>query len=69
MASAWGKSWGAAFGVAFGAIASAPTATPPEPPKYYAVEQKKSEGELLMVQALEEDEILLSMLHVLVEEL
>lgn len=46
-----------------------PESVPEEPPKYYAVEKPKSEGELLMVQALEEDEMLLAMLHVLVEEL
>lgn len=42
---------------------------PEDPPKYYAVEKPKHEGQILMAQALEEDEMLLAMLHVLVEEL
>lgn len=46
-----------------------PQSVPEEPPKYYAIEKPKSDGELLIVQALEEDEMLLAMLHVLVEEL
>jgi len=59
-----------ATGIASGPfIDGPPESVPEEPPKYYAVEKPKSEGELLMAQAMEEDEMILAMLHVLVEEL
>ncbi len=70
MASAWGKSWGAAFGVAWGAIAVTAPVAPAEPHKYYSVEApKQSQGELLMAQALDEDDAVLAMLQVLIMEM
>lgn len=77
----WGSSWAqtwdrisdpnAMYGSASIAISatgtlSALNATPAESPKYYAVQ---SEGELLMSQAMDEDDAVLAMLQVLIMEM
>ena len=80
--NSWAQTWdrisdpNAMYGSATIRITAAGTLTavtqqtePEESPKYYAIEKPQHDGESLMAQAMEEDEMILAMLHVLVEEL
>jgi hypothetical protein len=81
----WGGSWAqtwerisdpnamygsASIGISATGTLTAGNATPEEAPKYYAVEKpQQSEGELLLAQAMDEDDAVIAMLQVMIMEM